>query len=174
MDKTTTAIVDAAYLPLSIIIIGIGNADFGKMEILDGDQGLYDSSGRKAKRDLVQFVPFNKFKGNPLKLAENVLEELPTQLCEYMRLMNIKPNPPLVVDLNNMQFSSMNLPGPAPAPPGNPQKQGGGLQNFGQKMANAGRKIYTTPICFFCSNTLYKYYSIPHIPTSLPPPTSQF
>ena len=43
------------------------------METLDGDEGLWDPSGRKAKRDLVQFVPFNKFNGNPNALAENVL-----------------------------------------------------------------------------------------------------
>lgn len=127
MDKTITSVVDAAYLPLSIIIIGIGNADFGNMEILDGDKGLYDSSGRKALRDLVQFVPFNKYRGNSIKLAENVLEELPTQLCEYMRLMNIKPKPPQVVDINNLKMT-MTLPNSG----GNP------AENFGKKMINAG------------------------------------
>ena len=71
-------------MPLSIIIIGIGNADFTNMEILDGDDGLWDSNGRKAERDLVQFVPYNKFKNNSHHLAENVLEELPRQLTEYM------------------------------------------------------------------------------------------
>lgn len=127
MNESAAAIIDAAYLPLSIIIIGIGNADFGKMEYLDGDDGLIDNAGRKAKRDLVQFVPFNKYKGNPAKLAESVLEELPTQLCEYMRMVGIKPDPPQVVDINNMKFSMQgpNNPGPTVA-------------NFGKNMANAG------------------------------------
>ena len=53
MDATITSIVNCAYLPLSIIIIGIGNEDFSNMETLDGDNGLYDSHGRKAERDLV-------------------------------------------------------------------------------------------------------------------------
>lgn len=43
MEATKTSIVAASHLPLSVIIIGIGNADFTNMEILDGDQGLYDS-----------------------------------------------------------------------------------------------------------------------------------
>eukprot|EP00828_Plagiopyla_frontata_P028001 TRINITY_DN3627_c0_g1_i9.p1 TRINITY_DN3627_c0_g1~~TRINITY_DN3627_c0_g1_i9.p1 ORF type:complete len:494 (-),score=38.94 TRINITY_DN3627_c0_g1_i9:542-2023(-) len=90
MDQTKTALVDSAFLPLSIIIIGIGNADFSNMEILDGDDGLWDSKGRKAQRDLVQFVPFNQFNGDPIKLAEEVLEELPRQLVEYM--VSIKKN----------------------------------------------------------------------------------
>ena len=91
MDLTKKAIVDSSHLPLSIIIIGIGNANFDNMDILDGDDGLWDSSGRKAVRDLVQFVPFNKFAGDPTALAAHVLEELPLQLTEYMRLVNKLP-----------------------------------------------------------------------------------
>lgn len=53
MDETKKLIVDCADLPLSIIIIGIGDADFADMDILDGDDGLEDYLGRKAKRDLV-------------------------------------------------------------------------------------------------------------------------
>ena len=45
MDATKDAIFRCANLPMSIIIVGVGNADFGKMEILDGDDGLYNSRG---------------------------------------------------------------------------------------------------------------------------------
>lgn len=58
MEKTIDLIVSNCELPLSIIIVGIGSADFTNMEILDGDNGLFDSKGRKASRDMVQFVPF--------------------------------------------------------------------------------------------------------------------
>jgi Copine len=65
--------------------VAIGNADFKNMEKLDNDDmSMVDSQGRKAKRDLVQFVPFNEFKANSELLAKNVLEELPDQLVEYM------------------------------------------------------------------------------------------
>ena len=51
--------VKACDLPLSIIIIGIGNEDFKKMEILDADDvPLVSSWGETMKRDIVQFVPF--------------------------------------------------------------------------------------------------------------------
>lgn len=53
MDKTIDEIFRAADLPLSIIIIGIGNADFDLMETLDGDDGLYNSRGQRCWRDLV-------------------------------------------------------------------------------------------------------------------------
>jgi len=51
-------IVQASTLPLSIIIVGVGNADFTNMNRLDGDNGLYSSKGVMAPRDIVQFVPF--------------------------------------------------------------------------------------------------------------------
>jgi copine 5/8/9 len=68
MDKTTDLLVQAAMLPLSIIIVGVGNADFTNMDKLDGDGGLYGSNGTRAMRDIVQFVPFRniQFDGNLL------------------------------------------------------------------------------------------------------------
>jgi hypothetical protein len=63
---------------MSIIIIGVGNENFSQMVQLDGDDGLYNNQGVKAKRDLVQFVPFKKFQHKgPERLAQEVLEELP-------------------------------------------------------------------------------------------------
>ena len=91
MEPTVKAIVDSSHLPLSIIIIGIGKADFSNMNILDGDEGLWDVAGRKAQRDLVQFVEFNKFEGDGTALAANVLEELPRQVVEYMKLVGKQP-----------------------------------------------------------------------------------
>lgn len=40
MDDTKECIVDCCDLPLSIIIIGVGDANFDDMDILDGDNGL--------------------------------------------------------------------------------------------------------------------------------------
>lgn len=48
MESTKRLIVDCARLPISIIIIGVGDANFSDMKVLDGDEGLMDSSGRKA------------------------------------------------------------------------------------------------------------------------------
>ena len=60
-------------MPLSIIIVGVGEADFSQMVELDGDDGLFDSQGNPALRDLVQFVPFKDFKNNVELLASEVL-----------------------------------------------------------------------------------------------------
>lgn len=62
MRETKDLIVQASALPLSIIIVGIGNADFSNMEVLDGDEvRLRNSRGEQALRDIVQFVEFKDF-----------------------------------------------------------------------------------------------------------------
>ena len=48
------------------------------MEKLDGDdEFLISSIGEKAARDLVQFLPFNKFINNRNILKRTLIEELP-------------------------------------------------------------------------------------------------
>ena len=87
MDKTKEALVEGSFYLLSVIIIGIGDADFSKMEELDGDDNpIISIKGIKRQRDLVQFVPFNKFEGDENKLAYEVLEEIPRQIIEYYTL----------------------------------------------------------------------------------------
>lgn len=61
MPQTISLLVKLSALPCSIIIVGVGNADFSQMDTLDGDGGLLrDSAGNAVLRDLVQFVSFNK------------------------------------------------------------------------------------------------------------------
>ena len=86
MQETTKLLVDCASLPLSVIIIGIGDADFSMMVTLDGDDiPLTDCDGRITERDLVQFVEYEKFKkkGNITELNDEVLKEIPRQIEEY-------------------------------------------------------------------------------------------
>lgn len=87
MDDTIDALVECDALPLSVIIIGIGDSDFSNMVILDGDgEKLKDSRGRRSRRDLVQFVEFRRFEGDEVKLAEEVLHEVPKQVEDYYDL----------------------------------------------------------------------------------------
>lgn len=51
-------IVEASYLPMSIVIIGVGSANFGTMDFLDADNTLLkDKYGKKANADIVQAHP---------------------------------------------------------------------------------------------------------------------
>ena len=67
-------LVKCGKLPLSVIIIGIGDGDFGLMHRLDDDDCLMtDLNGNRTQRDLVQFVEFSEFKDNGVELARQVL-----------------------------------------------------------------------------------------------------
>jgi len=62
MKETSSLMVQLSYLPVSLIIVGIGDEDFSDMHTLDADQKiLTDPSGRPAARDIVQFVQFKDF-----------------------------------------------------------------------------------------------------------------
>uniref|UniRef100_A0A8C1T6Q1 Copine IVb n=1 Tax=Cyprinus carpio TaxID=7962 RepID=A0A8C1T6Q1_CYPCA len=93
MADTREAIVHASHLPMSVIIVGIGNADFSDMQMLDGDDGILRSpKGEPVLRDIVQFVPFHNFKhASPAALAKSVLAEVPNQVVDYYNGKGIKP-----------------------------------------------------------------------------------
>jgi hypothetical protein len=101
MMQTKRAIIEASKSPMSIIICGVGDAEFSAMDELDSDDVVMMVDGKKAERDIVQFVPMNKFapqtgpssraasyKTSSVEmqrlLAEEVLREIPDQLTGYM------------------------------------------------------------------------------------------
>eukprot|EP01119_Soliformovum_irregulare_P001210 TRINITY_DN10930_c0_g1_i1.p1 TRINITY_DN10930_c0_g1~~TRINITY_DN10930_c0_g1_i1.p1 ORF type:complete len:541 (-),score=152.66 TRINITY_DN10930_c0_g1_i1:47-1642(-) len=91
MDRTIDEIVSASDDPLSIIICGVGKADFTNMNRLDCDGQLLRSGMRTAKRDIVQFVPFREYNGDTAKLAADTLAEVPAQLVGWMKSRKIAP-----------------------------------------------------------------------------------
>ncbi|XP_046384850.1 copine-8-like [Ischnura elegans] len=101
MNKTVQAIVDASCLPMSIIIVGVGSADFSTMEELDSDTTpLTAPNGTRCIRDIVQFVPLRNFLDHGIdaqtaqvRLAKEVLAEVPTQFLTYMIPNKILPKP---------------------------------------------------------------------------------
>lgn len=100
MQATIRSIIQASKLPVSIIIVGVGNADFSAMDELDGDDTRLNLDGHYAERDIVQFVPLNRFlaqHGSVVRsqadLAKAVLAEIPDQMTGYMNSKGFKPQP---------------------------------------------------------------------------------
>ncbi|RDY04527.1 Protein BONZAI 3, partial [Mucuna pruriens] len=95
LQETINALVKASDLPLSILIVGVGSADFTSMEVLDADNGcrLESSTGRVATRDIVQFVPMREVQSGQISVVQALLEELPEQFLSFMRSRDIKPLP---------------------------------------------------------------------------------
>ncbi|XP_027723133.1 copine-1 isoform X3 [Vombatus ursinus] len=107
-EATKEAVVRASHLPVSIIIVGVGGADFTAMKELDGDGGpLRARSGEAVARDIVQFVPFRQFQNAPREaLAQAVLAEVPQQLVSYYKAQGLAPHKAPVLPAKD----------PAPAP----------------------------------------------------------
>nr|GMD35607.1 protein BONZAI 1-like isoform X1 [Ipomoea batatas] len=87
LEETKDAIIRASDLPLSILIVGVGGADFKEMEILDADKGdrLENSFGKVASRDIVQFVPLRDMQSGEMSVVQSLLAELPSQFLAYVR-----------------------------------------------------------------------------------------
>lgn len=121
LSSPATCGVQAAKLPMSIIIVGVGQAEFDAMVELDGDDVRISSRGKLAERDIVQFVPFRDYvdrTGNHVlsmaRLARDVLAEIPDQLVSYMKAQGIRPQPPPAAPEHSAPQS------PARTPPASP------------------------------------------------------
>lgn len=91
--RVADTICAAADLPLSIVIVGVGNSDFPLLDELDGDDvRLCNSEGVPAARDIVQVVHFHKHRHSPAALARETLAEIPSQLISYMRSQGLRPS----------------------------------------------------------------------------------
>ena len=98
-EETKKSIISASSLPMSIIIVGVGQEDFSAMDDLDSDEELLRSGSLVAQRDIVQFVELRKFlhtNGSWSKemLAKEVLAEIPGQLLSYMKSKGFQPPQP--------------------------------------------------------------------------------
>jgi len=96
MQEAIDEIVAASELPLSVVIVGVGEmgpAAVAKMETLDADdKPLYSGRLQRAQtRDAVQFVEFKRFMNEPELLAKEVLAEIPKQMVSYFRQQGIPP-----------------------------------------------------------------------------------
>lgn len=119
-QQAIDAIVESSEYPLSIIIVGVGAADFERMEELDADDSrLRASNGREQKHDNVQFVPFRDFKAKSQSaLAAEVLDELPGQVVTYFRSVGVAKPPPRPAVNPHATSSSTTAAAPSDKPPG--------------------------------------------------------
>lgn len=83
-DATVAELIRLSALPLSVIIVGVGNEDFGRMHSLDCSKGPLRRGTEFAKREFVQFVPYHLFQGDLSMLAEKVLGGIPDQVVSYI------------------------------------------------------------------------------------------
>jgi len=91
MDGTIRALVRASALPVSIVLVGVGDGHFTNLSKFDADEAPLTVDGVSTIRDIVQFVQFEECKDNDgtvnmNKLASEVLAEVPTQVETFIGL----------------------------------------------------------------------------------------
>ena len=87
VEATKQVLASIADAPLSIVIVGIGNADFSAMQFLDDFEKRSDPN----LRDIVQFVEFRRHEHNKTSLTRATLEEIPDQLVQFFYQRGIMP-----------------------------------------------------------------------------------
>ena len=85
VKETKQHLIEASKDPLSVVIVGIGEADFSGMEFLDAF-----NPATEVGRDITKFVRFNDYKSYNA-LTEAVLDEIPDQLVDFYFEKGILP-----------------------------------------------------------------------------------
>jgi hypothetical protein len=88
VQATAASLNQASDAPLSIVIVGVGDADFSSMQFLD-------DCSKPGTRDIAQFVQFNKHSHDSVALTSETLKEIPNQLVDYFQSKSIAPLPPI-------------------------------------------------------------------------------
>lgn len=86
MDETVNSLVAISNLPISIIILGIGDGIFDGMERFN-EERLEDKNGNGALRSFVQFVPLRNKKGrlNESHAYQEAISKIPYQIDTHFR-----------------------------------------------------------------------------------------
>jgi hypothetical protein len=104
-EATVEEVMLAANLPISIIIVGVGNADFTFVDDLANNiQSLRSEHQARrhgqvgllpldpGQRDIVHFVAYDDFRDRPWDVGSECLKELPREVVGYYEAQGIKPN----------------------------------------------------------------------------------
>lgn len=91
INRTMEHLLIGSKLPLSVIIVGIGNEDFERMEMMDSSPLEYQ--GNISKRDHVHYISFKdyKFQEDESLFGKDALTDLPRQILQYYETYNINP-----------------------------------------------------------------------------------
>lgn len=85
IEATKQRLIAASNEPLSVVIVGIGEANFEGMDFLDNFHHIDGES-----RDITKFVQFNDYQSYNA-LTQAVLDEIPQQLVDYFYSRGILP-----------------------------------------------------------------------------------
>ncbi|CAI2343846.1 unnamed protein product [Caenorhabditis sp. 36 PRJEB53466] len=110
MKEIQQALNAASDAPLSILIIGMGDYDFGPLQKVC-------SKRKDGRRDVVQFIHLKSLLNgaeapwlNKSRIAETALRNVPHHMVQYMHNSNIAAKPPIQVCRSPLFHSSSLIP----------------------------------------------------------------
>lgn len=98
LERTLPLIQQSSALPISFIIIGVGDEKFEEVSTIHAYNERISKIGGQKYRDCSQFVKFRDYASNPQKFARILLSRIPSQICEYMAMMGMKPTQQVKID----------------------------------------------------------------------------
>ena len=99
LGQIISTINTESSLPLSLVIIGIGNSEFKDI--------IHSLKSNSTKRNIARFVPFNICR-NKGELSQQALDQIPNQIIEYYLNGNIDPNTLNTGNLQNLTINHYN------------------------------------------------------------------
>lgn len=94
-NQTVSAMVDLCDLPLSMIIIGVGNEKFDQLKILNDEQDIVEDAYKKKKltRPFLKFIHYDdkEYKRNIKLLNKDVMTAIGEQFIDYKMMKNLLP-----------------------------------------------------------------------------------
>ncbi|KAK2959243.1 putative Copine family protein [Blattamonas nauphoetae] len=125
LQTTVDKLVQYSELPLSIIVVGIGDEeDFSEMRILDSQLiPIISSTGDRMRRDMVHFIAFSDYAGRTSdELSRALLERIPSQVEAYFQQYGLTPEDCLQASgAEETSASQMISPQLTPSLPKEPQ-----------------------------------------------------
>ena len=105
LTRTLGFIEQSSALPISYVVIGVGKERFNNVAQINS-HNLQVNQTRPMQmrlRDCSQFLPFREFANQPQNFSRKLLSRIPSQVCEYMAMMGIKPKQQSNVDISQME-----------------------------------------------------------------------
>lgn len=100
-EETIQSLIHASNLPVSVVIVGVGDVSFHNMHVLDAnDHPLHNHDYTDwCVRDIVQCATVKEFAKSNVNACEathalvrKTMQAIPAQLVKYFYLQGIKPN----------------------------------------------------------------------------------
>ena len=104
-QNTIDALIEITYLPLSVVIIGIGNSEFDDIKKLFAHKNKISSKGMEKLRNNSHFITMKDCNFNNDILKNKCLKDIPKQIVQYYSINQTTPNNFKENNLDNIKNS---------------------------------------------------------------------